>query len=62
MEENTRSSFRLQQMILEELQEARGSAHAAADATLIAAQPAAAAAPAPAPAPVADAQPRPAVA
>jgi hypothetical protein len=64
MEENTRSSFRLQQMILEELQEARGASHAAAeaaDATLVAAQPAVAAAPAPAPVP-ADAQPRPAVA
>ncbi|HEX6746225.1 MAG TPA: hypothetical protein VF092_02840 [Longimicrobium sp.] len=62
VEENTRSSFRLQQLILEELQEARAPAEpaaAASDVTL-----AAAPAPAPAPAPPAAtvAEPRPAVA
>jgi len=67
MEENTRSSFRLQQMILEELQEASTGRHAAAaesDVTLAAA-PAPAAAPVPAPAAAAaaaDGTPRPAVA
>src|SRR3954470_14006985 len=64
MEENTRSSFRLQQMILEELQEATAGTgrHAAAesDVTLAAAPaPVAAAVPAPAPA-AADGTPRPA--
>ena len=60
VEENTRSSFRLQQLILEELQEARAATvpAEASDVTLAAA-PAPAPAP-PAPAPVAE--PRPAVA
>jgi hypothetical protein len=65
MEENTRSSFRLQQLILEELQEGGTEAIApAGDVTMVAAvpPPAAVAAPAPAPAPAVEAQPRPAVA
>jgi hypothetical protein len=65
MEENTRSSFRLQQMILEELQEASAGAgrHAAAESDVtLAAVPAPAPAAVPAPAPAADGTPRPAVA
>ncbi|HSU16192.1 hypothetical protein [Longimicrobium sp.] len=68
VEENTRSSFRLQQMILEEIAEAgaasRPVADTVSDATLVAAPapPPAVAAPAPAPAAAADGTPRPAVA
>lgn len=65
VEENTRSSFRLQQLILEELQEGGTEAIApGGDVTMVAAPPppAAVATPAPAPAPVAEGQPRAAVA
>jgi predicted RNA-binding Zn-ribbon protein involved in translation (DUF1610 family) len=52
MEENTRAQFRLQQMLLEELQEARdphAHAHPASDVTLVTAPAAQASAPASAP-------------
>ena len=54
VEENTRSSFKLQQMILEELSEGRAPAAEAAAAPAAASAPAAAPAPAP---PAADEQP-----